>query len=39
MTEHEAFTFATRIMLANQEECFNLAAKRAAVAALAKAKT
>ena len=33
MTEHEAFTFATRVMLANQEECFNLAAKRAAVAA------
>lgn len=39
MTEHEAFTFATRIMLANQEECFNLAAKRTAVAALAKTKT
>ncbi|MBI5397224.1 MAG: amidohydrolase family protein, partial [Verrucomicrobia bacterium] len=36
MTEHEAFTFATRIMLANQEECFNLAAKRAAVAARCK---
>ena len=39
MTENEAFAFATRIMLANQEECFNLSAKRASVAALAKSKS
>ena len=38
MTEQEAFTFATRIMCANQEECFNLAAKRTAIVAIDKTK-